>query len=337
MKAPCVRRSAGALIALTGIGVRPAAAEPPVLDVPILCAVGVECFVQKYYDHDPGAGWSDYMCGPLASPGHAATDFRLRDLVAMRAGVAVVAAVPGTVRAVRDGMADVDVHEIGEASVAGREAGNVVILSHGGGWETYYGHLMKDSIAVGRGDRVEAGQFLGLVGLSGNTEFPHVEFGVLHEGEAVDPFVGVAPPEGCGLRGTPLWSADAMEGLPYVPTGVLGAGWHTEAPDAAAARAGSYPRTKVAASAAALVFWVDLFGTHEGDIAKIRIVGPDGEPLLEHEKPLGKTQAQTFLFFGRKQPHPQWPKGLYRAEFSLERSGADGAPVVRLVRALDVY
>ena len=68
---------------------------------------GSDCFVQNYVDHDASSAYRDYACGERTYDGHDGTDFRLRSLVAQRAGVTVLAAADGVVAGVRDGMEDV--------------------------------------------------------------------------------------------------------------------------------------------------------------------------------------------------------------------------------------
>lgn len=54
--------------------------------------------------------------------------------------------------------------------------GNLIIIDHGGGWTTYYGHLAKRF--VGCGDQVEQGQLIGLMGATGNASGIHLHFEV---------------------------------------------------------------------------------------------------------------------------------------------------------------
>ncbi|WP_295801435.1 M23/M56 family metallopeptidase [uncultured Microbulbifer sp.] len=63
--------------------------------------------------------------------------------------------------------------------------GEVVIIDHGQGVETLYAHL--DKRLVSKGDRVEQGQILGLVGSTGKATGPHLHWELRQDGELVDP------------------------------------------------------------------------------------------------------------------------------------------------------
>ncbi len=63
--------------------------------------------------------------------------------------------------------------------------GNFVEIQHGMGYVTVYGHCSR--LAVGRDDRVDAGQIIAYVGQSGQATAPHLHFEVFVQGEAVDP------------------------------------------------------------------------------------------------------------------------------------------------------
>ncbi len=92
------------------------AVSAPILEVPVDCGLGALCVVQNYVDQDPGPGAVDHTCGSLSYDGHKGVDFRIAGWPEMAAGVAVLAAAPGVVRALRDGEAD------RTASQAGPEA-----------------------------------------------------------------------------------------------------------------------------------------------------------------------------------------------------------------------
>ena len=63
--------------------------------------------------------------------------------------------------------------------------GNAVIISHGNGIYTYYGHAMH--LLVKRGMQVERGQQIALLGSSGPSSAPHLHFEIWRNGMALDP------------------------------------------------------------------------------------------------------------------------------------------------------
>ena len=308
------------LAALVAPWTSPAAADGIALDFPLDCS-STRCTVQKYYDDDPGPGRMDYACGRLTNDGDTGTDIRVPDFPAMEHGVPVLAAAAGVVRATRDGMDDVSVREIGHTALAGRDAGNSVAIDHGDGWETQYSHMRKGSIAVKPGERVEAGQRLGLIGLSGNTEFPHLNFVVRYQGKTLDPFVGLSEFRACGDARAPLWSPAALAALPYRPTGPLIAGFAVERPGADPARHGAYAAKSLAADAPALVLWADVYGVQAGDRQRFHIVGPDGRTVHENETPIAASNILWFAFSGLKRPPAGWQPGVYQGTYELTRSG----------------
>lgn len=63
--------------------------------------------------------------------------------------------------------------------------GNHVILNHGYGYESLYGHLVK--VKVHRGQQVKRGQVIGWVGSTGKSTGPHCHYEVIKNGEKMDP------------------------------------------------------------------------------------------------------------------------------------------------------
>ncbi len=63
--------------------------------------------------------------------------------------------------------------------------GNLLIIDHGYGYETYYAHLQD--FAVNKGDEVERGETIGYMGASGRTTGVHLHYEVHNEGSPVNP------------------------------------------------------------------------------------------------------------------------------------------------------
>ncbi|MSO85249.1 MAG: M23 family metallopeptidase [Rhodospirillales bacterium] len=336
------------------------------LELPIACRPGVDCWVVNYVDLDHGPGVRDYACGRASYDGHKGVDFAVRDLALVAEGVPVRAAQAGEVQRVRDGMADAtapqgpaggDVagregakkHNPGDVSgarsfalatdVAGRECGNGVVIGHGQGWTTQYCHLRKGSIAVKPGQRVAAGEAVGMVGQSGLAEFSHVHFQVAKNGTVVDPFRGVEPGgEACGLGTMPLWSAPARVALsPYRPSAIYNGGFTAETPDPAATRRGLHREATASASAPTLIAWADIFWVEAGDRIRVRLFGPNGEILVDNTQSVEKLQARRFTYAGARRKAPAWPVGIYRAEIVVLRD-KDGqtAEAARFAHAIEV-
>jgi len=64
--------------------------------------------------------------------------------------------------------------------------GRMVMIDHGGGYVTLYGHMT--SIFVRQGESVTKGEQIGTVGSTGNSTGPHLHFEVRYQGVARNPF-----------------------------------------------------------------------------------------------------------------------------------------------------
>ena len=69
--------------------------------------------------------------------------------------------------------------------------GNYIVLTHGNGYSTLYGHL--SGFNVSDGQTVQRGNVIGFEGSTGNSSGPHLHFGVMLNGSWVNPCAYLVP------------------------------------------------------------------------------------------------------------------------------------------------
>ncbi len=317
------------------LGATTLAAQPPKLEMPIRCTSGQDCWVVNYVDVDPGTGVRDYTCGKATYDGHKGIDIAIVDAARMREGVPVYAAAAGIVRGVRNNMEDINFKlNGGPESVASKECGNGAVVDHGGGWTTQYCHMLKGSVLVRTGDKVTSGRQIGLVGLSGLTEFPHVHMQVAFEGQIVDPFRGPEPTEECGVGKNTLWNAEALNALSYQPTAIFNAGFASTTPNSRFAREGLYGEEFLLDTSPVIALWADMYWVKAGDKVTFLVVGPDGRALVGHTSTLKRSKARRFAFAGVRRKNKDWLKGTYTGKIRLIRQST--GEEFSVIRKIDV-
>jgi murein DD-endopeptidase MepM/ murein hydrolase activator NlpD len=76
----------------------------------------------------------------------------------------------------------------GTVTVAGNTGngyGNHVVINHGYGYETLYGHMVK--VKARAGQQVKRGEVIGYVGSTGKSTGPHCHYEVHKNGQKIDP------------------------------------------------------------------------------------------------------------------------------------------------------
>lgn len=312
-------RLPGVLLLLLAFPLPAQALETFALALPVKCQLGVTCFVQNYVDHDATGQVRDFMCSGRTYDGHDGTDIRIPDLQVQQGNVDVLAAATGRVVAIRDGVDDISIRVTGKAAVAGKECGNGVVIDHEGDWRSQYCHLARGSVRIKVGDRVVTGQSIGLVGLSGATEFPHLHFTLRHQGKIVDPFAHGTPAGACG-GGQSLWAETIREQTKYRAREILNFGFTSVPPTMDLVESGELRKHTVRPESEALSAYVRAIGLQSGDQQTITLRGPDGTIFSEYKaEPLDRDKAQYFVAAGKRSKAGRWPRGLYRATYRVTR------------------
>jgi len=75
----------------------------------------------------------------------------------------------------------------GRVTYAGRRGGygNCIVINHGNGFETYYGHLSR--ILITEGTQVKAGDNIGKIGSTGRSTGPHLHYEIHKNGKIINP------------------------------------------------------------------------------------------------------------------------------------------------------
>lgn len=298
--------------------------DRPQLSLPLACQPHKTCFIQTYVDLDPGKGIRDYRCGTATYDQHSGVDFRLLSAAAAtKTPFPVLASADGTVKAVRDGVADAFFTKANAKTVAGRECGNGVIIDHGGGWETQYCHMRKGSVRVKKGQGVKRGDQLGEAGFSGMADFAQVHLSVRHDGKIVDPFLPDAVDGKCDpdTRGPGLWEPSAAAAFPYTNGEMIGAGFAGDAPSATALEVDDQDVVPLTETAAAIVLYGRFINLKKGDRVQFVANGPGGSLFDESAAPLDRDKATYVAFVGKRRGENPWPTGHYEGRISLVRDG----------------
>ena len=191
------------LLSQTGQLTAPQMGESVALEWPLLAAPGFGDpgyhAVTGYVDHNaafPGQ-LQDFACGGRTYDtgggyNHAGTDYYLWPFAwnKMAAGdVTVVAGAPGVIISKTDGNPD-------QSCSFNSNKWNAVYVRHSDGSIAWYGHLKRYSVTPKQiGDTVATGEYLGVVGSSGNSTGPHLHL-ELHDSayQLIDPYAGACNP-----------------------------------------------------------------------------------------------------------------------------------------------
>ncbi len=287
------------------------------LQLPLECDYGKNCYIQKYVDAAEGKASQDYRCGSLSNNDHKGTDFRLHDYDSLNSGVNVIAAMTGKVLEVRDYMPDVNADLIDVKSVFNRGYGNMVLLQHDNDYKTLYAHLKRNSIPLKKGQKVQAGDVIGMVGQSGLTDYPHLHFEVLKGRNRIDPFTGSPLETGCDNENDKsLWDTP----LPYKPTHLIRIGIFDSPLNRHAMEYKIYQNARLTPKSKGIILNAYVAGVQKNDRYRVKLFyGSQKKPFFDKEGRYKKDRAFGIISGGKSDIGKPWAKGTYRAELTYSR------------------
>jgi hypothetical protein len=277
-------------------------AQAPLFRQPIDGIYKKDFFIVNYVDHDTSTDIKDPECGQHTYDGHTGTDFVLRSFPQMDSGVIVRAAAAGTVIYVSDTAFDRNktVNLLG--------FGNYVAIAHAGNTNSYYAHLKKNSARVKVGDKVEAGDALGLVGSSGNSTDPHLHFEVWTDSTLRDPFSGK-----CSSSKS-YWA----EQLPYnTEFGVIDYGMVSFLPTLDTLRERPTKQTNFASPDSVIGLWTHIYGLQAGDSTTVEWFTPQDSLWFRYSfyHPYGSEYYYWYSYILR----PLILPGTWTVRFSINK------------------
>lgn len=285
---------------------------------PMDCDLGKNCWLARYTDRQKGEGKADFQCGRRTQNGHKGTDFTLDNYRQMMRGVAVLAAADGIVTNTRDGMRDEPASQANKEARKKKGCGNAVVLKHSDMFETSYCHMKQGSVVVQKGDHVKAGQKIGEVGLSGDTEYPHLHFGLRKNGKSWDPFDNSRANEGCKIGGNGLWQEPmAYEGFTLMPL------VFSSKPLTRRSRWQPQP-DRLSSDADYLILTGRAWNVLVGDAWFFKIIRPDGTEASNRSMRVTENRQSQWYWNQIARPQGGFMPGKWTGHLRVTRRGKDG-------------
>ena len=287
--------------------------------------------VSAHVDHNATSGtFTDYTCGTKTYDGHRGTDIAIFPFPFYKLDhdeVEVIAAAPGTIIDKVDGNFD---KNCGSNNLQA----NYLVIQHADGSRVLYFHMKKNSLTAKTiGQSVVEGEYLGVVGSSGNSSGPHLHFEVWSGSTVstyIDPYAGT-----CNLLNNTSWWVDQK---PYTETAVVKASVNTTDVVVPACPATettnetecfSIPFQGAGLPAGFAKFYVFLRNETQGLTANLNILNPDGSVFTSW------TYTSTTSY---KQSYRSWSKSLPSVPgtytFNASYNGTSCSKKFNIVKAL---
>ena len=244
------------------------------------------------------------MCGSKATDNNQSTHISLGTTQSHLSNIPVIATANGKVL---------------EAQNIGGFCGTRVLIDHGEGWQSSYCHLNPETLLARRNQTVQSGQVIGTIGISGQTNWPHLSYALLRNGMVFDPFSNRTNLEGCAQKSDTLWSG-GINPL-YEPAQVTSIGFHVGYIRTNSILSGILkPAEKIRSETPQLSLWTLMMNIQKGDEISLKIVAPDMRIVKQQTIIAGKSRVRYPLFFSASRGKLLWDKGVYRGEITVTRT-----------------
>jgi murein DD-endopeptidase MepM/ murein hydrolase activator NlpD len=253
--------------------------------------------ISNYVDEDTGTtGIKDWHCGSITYDGHRGTDIATVPYPFYKMNnnqVEVVAAAPGTIINKVDGNFD-------RNCAMNSSTANYIVVQHADGSCALYWHMKKFSLTTKLvGQTVSTGEYLGVVGSSGNSTGPHLHFEVWSGTTAntlKDPYSGT-----CNiLNAASWWTAQKS----YTEPSMMKTQVNTNLAVFPACPATETPNDVHCFTPSALGrFYIFIRSETTGLTANMRVIGPSGATVDSWVRTSPSTyNFLSYYYFNRALP-----------------------------------
>ena len=266
--------------------------------------------IANYVDHDNGSGLRDYNCGARTYNSHRGVDIYLwpfRWYKMDNNQVEVIAGAPGVITLKRDG-------EFDRSCTFNSNTWNAVYVRHADGSIAWYGHLKKNSVtSKSVGDSVALGEYLGVVGSSGNSSGPHLHFELYNNTyQLQDPWQGTCN----NLNGTSWWANQK----PYFEPKINALKTHSMPPVFPTCPAQEIPNFKTSFNPGDSIYFIPYYADQmAGLMTQYTVFKPDSSIWYSWSHSSPQSYPSSYWYWSNTIP-PMAPHGTYtfQAEFNSQ-------------------
>ena len=265
--------------------------------------------ISNYVDEDNSAAILDYNCGTRTYNGHQGTDIVSWPFPWQKMAlniVQIIAAAPGTIIAKYDGNPDTSC-----AFCTSACNWNAVYVMQSDGSVAWYGHMKTNSLTTKAiGQPVALGEFLGVVGSSGNSTTPHLHFQVYTDNtysQLVDPWAGT-----CNfMNGTTSWWASQQ---PYYISTLNKIMTHSPPPEMPGCKSGEAVNGRINFIDGETVYLASYYRDQQsGQQAIHTIYKPDNSVYFTFSQSFTDYYVASWWYYIVNLPNPA-PTGMWRYE-----------------------